>query len=258
MTLQNYTTEELKAELKRRYDLAEAEEAKKKEDVLKFTEFIEKQAKAYGFNLPNRDYDVFGFAKDLLAWLEKQNEQKSTDKIEPKFKVGDWIIFNKGKGIYKVEKIENYEYTLRHILGGSMPLSFSGEGLIRKWTIEDAKDGDVLACNEEVLLFKSYLAQEHISLYCWYNGQTNNFHSEEVIDILLTTRNKIHPATNEQRDLLFTKMKEAGYRWDFNKKELIKIEDESENYKQQIMSEINESVQKYIDWLRSLKKRIPE
>lgn len=42
---------------------------------------------------------------------------------------------------------------------------------------------------------------------------------------------------------------------DFNKKELIKIEDEPENYKQQIMSEINDVVEEYIDWLRSLKTR---
>lgn len=70
------------------------------------------------------------------------------------------------------------------------------------WTIQDAKDGDVLACNEEILLFKSYSAQERIYLYCWYNGQTNNFHSKEATDILLTKRNKIHPATKEQHDAL--------------------------------------------------------
>ncbi len=34
----------------------------------------------------------------------------------------------------------------------------------------------------------------------------------------------IHPATKEQRDLLFQKMEEAGYEWDGEKKELKKIE----------------------------------
>ena len=33
-------------------------------------------------------------------------------------------------------------------------------------------------------------------------------------------KNIIYPATKEQRDLLFQKMKEAGYKWDFMKKEL--------------------------------------
>ena len=92
----------------------------------------------------------------------------------------------------------------------------------RLWTIEDAKDGDVLACNEEILLFKSYSVQGRISLYCWYNGQTNNFHDKEVIDTLLTKRNEICPATQKQCDLLFQKIKEAGYEWDIKKKELKK------------------------------------
>ena len=159
---------------------------------------------------------------ERMAWLEKQGKN-SADKIEPRFKVGDWVVFIKSKNVYKVEKIENYEYTLRHILGGSLCLSFSNEKLIREWAIQDAKDGDVLACNEEILLFKSYSElQGCISLYCWYNGHTNNFHSKEVIDILMTTTNKIYPATKEQRDTLMKAMNDDGYEWDVEKKELRK------------------------------------
>ena len=91
------------------------------------------------------------------------------------------------------------------------------------WTIQDAKDCDVLACNEEILLFKSYSVQGRISLYCWYNGQTNNFHNKEVIDISLNKRNKICPATKEQRDLLFQKIKDAGYKWNAETKTLEKL-----------------------------------
>lgn len=43
----------------------------KDEDVRRFMQYIEKQAKAYEFNLPNRSYDIYAFAKDLLVWLEK-------------------------------------------------------------------------------------------------------------------------------------------------------------------------------------------
>ena len=108
-----------------------------------------------------------------------------------------------------------------HILGGSLCLSFSNEKLIREWTIQDAKDGDVLACNEEILLFKSYSEHGRFSLYCWYNEHTNNFHSNEVIDILLTTINKVYPATKEQRDALMKAINDAGYEWT-EKKELKK------------------------------------
>ena len=48
----------------------------KDEDVRKFMRYIEKQAKAYEFNLPNRGYDIYAFAKDLLVWIEKQGEDK--------------------------------------------------------------------------------------------------------------------------------------------------------------------------------------
>lgn len=60
------------------------------------------------------------------------------------------------------------------------------------------------------------------------------------------TSRAVRPATKEQRDLLFSKMKEAGYEWDADKKELNKIEDEPENYKQQLMSEITDLVEDYI------------
>ena len=159
--------------------------------------------------------------EECIDWLEKQGKN-STDKIEHRFNVGDWVVFITSGSIYQVEKKENYEYTLKNIHGGSFCVSFSNEELIREWTIQDAIDGDVLACNEEILLFKSYSAQERISLYCWYNGQTNNFHSKGVIDILLTKRNKICPATKEQRDTLMEAMNDAGYEWDIEKQELKK------------------------------------
>ena len=185
---------------------------------------------------------------ECIAWIEKQGqtftkkdmgdaylkgicdarselEKQSKDKVEPKFKVGDWVVFNnKHQSIYQVEKIEDGYYILRHTHGGTFRVCVLHDESLRLWTIEDGKDGDVLACNEEILLFKSYSVQGRISLYCWYNGQTNNFHNKEVSDTSLTTRNKICPATKEQRDLLFQKMKDAGYEWDAEKKELKKIE----------------------------------
>ena len=42
-----------------------------------------------------------------------------------------------------------------------------------------------------------------------------------------TTSSPVYPATKEQRDTLFAKMKEAGYIWDAEKKELKKIEQKS-------------------------------
>ena len=126
---------------------------------------------------------------------------------------------------YQIKNITEQEYTLVGYDGSVITRPIQDvDRLASAFTIQDAKDGDVLACNEEILLFKSYsVPQGRISLYCWYNGHTNNFHSKEVTDILLTTTNKVCPATKEQRDTLMKAMNDAGYEWDAENKELKKL-----------------------------------
>ena len=160
--------------------------------------------------------DAWVLDYDELAKLPKE------EKIEPKFKVGDWITIEKPCQIIKINDNKNYivqycDDENTHILSKKFC-----ESHFHLWTTEEVRDGDILACNEEILLFKSYSAQGRISLYCWYNGQTNNFHSKEVIDVLLTTTNKVCPATKEQRNALMKAMNDAGYEWDAEKKELKK------------------------------------
>ena len=151
-----------------------------------------------------------------------KNKPKSADKIEPRFKVGDWVVDNCGY-VWKIEGRLNQFYILEGVEGGeSRPTIDWVDKTFHLWTIEDAKDGDILSCKEEILLFKSYSVQGRISLYCWYNGQTNNFHSKEEIDISLNKRHKIFPATKEQRDTFMKAMNDAGYEWDVEKKELKK------------------------------------
>jgi len=164
--------------------------------------------------------------QETIAWLEKQGEQKSVDKLEPKFKVGDWVVFYKHhNSIYQVERIDNYRYYLRHYLGGTLSVHFDNE-FIRLWTIKDAKDGDVLVNGSNIFIFH-FLNDTRLMGYCHINTDDGRFYNDLgknecfcLIDAVVT------PATKEQRDLLFQKMHEAGYEWDENKKELRKIEDE--------------------------------
>ena len=58
--------------------------------------------------------------------------------------------------------------------------------------------------------------------------------------------NSIHPATEEQRELLFQKMKEEGYEWDAEKKELKKIEQTPTEW-----SEEDETIKKNISHIIS-------
>lgn len=67
--------------------------------------------------------------------LEKQGEQKHADNIEPKFKVGDWVVLNGNpNSTYQVEKIENYHYVLTHRLGGTIHIPFGSENSMSLWT----------------------------------------------------------------------------------------------------------------------------
>lgn len=166
------------------------------------------------------DYDIH--KEEALAWLEKQGEQILTPKTS--FKKGDWVVVsNNHRGIYQIEKIENLQYTLRHILGGSMPLYFCNEDLIRLWTIKDAMDGDVLVNGSNIFKFH-FIIGTRVRGYCHVNTDDGRFYNDigntecfGLIDDVFT------PATKEQRDVLFARMKDAGYGWDAEKKELKRI-----------------------------------
>jgi co-chaperonin GroES (HSP10) len=155
-------------------------------------------------------------------WDEKQGEQKNADKVEPKFKVGDWILYSGDhyEGVRHITKInENGYYIERNGLPHGI-IPFNHEICMRLWTIQDAKDGDVLSNGKMIVIFKyfedpSYRQHivAHIGLDITGNIQITDGTWKLGID-------KAKPATKEQRDLLFQKMHEFGYEWDAEKKEL--------------------------------------
>ncbi|MEE3309809.1 hypothetical protein, partial [Sharpea azabuensis] len=165
----------------------------------------------------------------ILAWHEKQNEQKHTDNVEPKFKVGDWVVYtgyllkDSGKEIYvmQVASVEDDRYNFTD----TSTLCFDSEKDMRSWTIQDAKAGDVLVASDKSLFIYDGSINE--------NGSVG-FHIAfaKDTDIILNSddgcgweeKDSCHPATKEQRDQLEKAMADAGYTFDFEKKELKKIE----------------------------------
>ena len=168
------------------------------------------------------DYDIQ--KEEALAWLEKQGKQKPTNNVEPKFKVGDWVVFfNNNRSKYQIEKIENFQYTIRHVLGGSMPLDFSNENSIRLWNITDAEDGDILVNGSNIFKFH-FIIGTRLRGYCHVNTDDGRFYNDiGNTECFCLIDDEVKPATIEQRNLLFAKMKEAGYEWDADNKELNKI-----------------------------------
>ena len=181
--------------------------------------------------------------KDLIQH-EKQSEKKPTDKVELKFHEGDWVVYK--NEVCQIVKREEGCNKLVTVFGIEKELvNERNLSTARFWTIADAKDGDVLAFKDDsyILLVKEVhntIYGMRVSCYCHVLiGKFDTVEYQIRVDGL-------YPATKEQRDTLFTKMKEAGYEWDAEKKELMEIENETENYKQQVMSEMTNSVKNYI------------
>lgn len=147
-------------------------------------------------------------------WLEKQGKQKSSDKAEPKFREGDWIVFN-GLTLYVKEVVKGF---YRTISKGGIPNSYDWDidNIARLWNIEDAKDGDVLQLGEVTAIFKKYIGDGNCKCYCSvYDGE---FEIPNTDDNSYGCYNAV-PATKEQRYLLEKAMTYAGYTFDFEKKE---------------------------------------
>ena len=165
-------------------------------------------------------YEKYGFShKDAIDWLEKQAEQKPTDKV---VKVGDWVVVNDGRIGRIIECTKDF---------ADVDLEFSclstSLNNIRSWTIQDAKAGDVLInWDNTIFIFKS-IEDDTVKYHIAYNEKWHTIKTPSTKFSHLglpEPQFEFHPATKEQCDLLFKEMKEAGFEWDAEKKELKKVE----------------------------------
>lgn len=187
----------------------------------------------------------------LKSALEVAKEEKvdnqncvKPDKNEPEFHEGEWVVYN--HDICQIVKREEGCNKLVTVFGIEKELvNERNLSTAHLWTIEDAKDGDVLICEDgyPFIYASNHIYSKYLTAYC---GITNDGVFKNSDKTELWTNDNVVPATKEQRDLLFSKMKEAGYEWNASKKELKKIENAPENYKQQLMSEITDLVEDYI------------
>ena len=175
---------------------------------------------------------------DNLA-LERQYEQKSFNyeniniqqkdfapKVEPKFHEGDWIVWR--NQCYNVNYTGcGYELIDQNGLSTSLIYTTIDENA-HLFSLQDAKDGDVLAFYSEyrgkkmvqVGIIEVYVGKHGgcsntFKIYVGVNWE-NNLQIGKYMGC-----SDIRPATKEQRDLLFKKMKEAGYKWENNQLEEI-------------------------------------
>lgn len=193
-----------------------------------------------------------------LEWDAEKLEPKilcQPEVVEPKFNEGEWIIsdnVDEDYHICKITGVKNGGYMIESAYG------YKGYNLFgvfdkayRLWDITDAKNGDVLVSRAPFI----YGKQRPYGGLNWYNGKFIKASNYVFKD------SPVHPATKEQRDLLFAKMKEAGYEWLEETKELKKIEQKpawTEGDEKQLndIIELLPNLTNRHNWLKSLKDRV--
>ena len=210
------------------------------------------------------------FSKMAEAGFEWDSVNKELRMFEPKFnfKVGQWIVAT-GKCVYLIAKIDGFNVTLVDTIGNEYVFDVSSLADAHLWTIQDAKDGDVLSTSAGAFIYNGNNGGGSCpGCYCGINTLGNFKTGTEHH----WTGKKVYPATKEQRDLLFQKMK-GSYEWDAEKNELKKVDQkptwsaEDERNLEGIIDEIQanksqapdydfETYDRFLSWLKSLKQRI--
>ena len=156
-----------------------------------------------------------------ISWLEKQKVPAS-DIPKPKFKVGDWVMTDYDNAVY-IESISEANYLLQCTDGHHERMTVEYvDRCWRPWTVQDAKDGDVLHStgwnNDCIFIFKGtdrwifdetnrdkVVATGYCCLFVSSDKMELGLQGPDCIEV-----NTIQPATKIQRDLLFEKMEKAG------------------------------------------------
>ena len=134
----------------------------------------------------------------------KQSEQKYADKLEPKFHKGDWVT--DGRVIYQIQTIDENDclYGVSDEIGTAhVPFEII-EDLYHHWTVQDAKDGDILVCgeNKRPFIFRGLIDKLHPDNPVAYCGIDTENEFTIPTDNSWWTDEKVQPATKEQREQL--------------------------------------------------------
>lgn len=164
---------------------------------------------------------------DIDEIIEKISEQSHNDKIKQKFHKGAWVVSEVTGSVYQIkdciENVTNHKYG--YDLTNGKYIGSCEVNHYHLWTINDAKDGDVLATDNGncPFIYRTKTIFENPVAYCGVRSD-GLFISESPENHQWCLKSEVKPATKEQRDLLIEKMEQAGYEWDAEKKELKRIE----------------------------------
>ena len=142
---------------------------------------------------------------------------------EPKFHEGEWVVSNFTKDVFLIKRFNNGYCILEDTKGNTIsPCLPPCESELHIWTIQDAKDGDVLISQyNKPFIYNGNYNSFHVGSYCGISVEDKFKIATEKCH--WTANTNIHPATKEQRVNRFAKIKEVDYKWNAAKKKLKKI-----------------------------------
>ncbi|MEE3384678.1 MAG: hypothetical protein VZR36_06290 [Prevotella sp.] len=143
------------------------------------------------------------------------------------FGVGDCIV-QEGVGTYKVVEVCQSWYEVETLTGERRSISFEHDFECHRFGINDVKDGDIVAFNDYlsdsnredwVGIYHRYDHLDMHEFHCTLNPY-GKFETKGTWHVV-----NIQPASTEQMMKLFSEMKDAGFKWDTEKKELRKVKE---------------------------------
>jgi len=180
---------------------------------------------------------------EVLENPQKYGLEKSADKgnkVEPKFKVGDWVIINNDKIDLDLISfdyldlnspllitdfgIDGQHYKVEDVNGKSdYPRMEFIENRYHLWTLEDAKDGDVLThskpTSDDFDYIFIYNKTSLLQAYGYYSKKEDRAFVEDRSHYCPWNMDEvIMPATKKQRDFLRSKLRVIHFKWDSKNK----------------------------------------
>lgn len=158
--------------------------------------------------------DQRDWSKFTAPWYNKQ--------IKQKFQVGQYITDGHDSG--QIIEVNCYCYKTTDFTGDNITIiPFTLQDNYHLWTIQDAKDGDVIHFGIVTAIFKKYIGREKCICYCsFYKDGGFEIPIENGEDNVYGCYNAT-PTTKEQYDELMKAMHDVLYVWDTEKKELKKM-----------------------------------
>lgn len=149
--------------------------------------------------------------------LEAQEETK-------KFSVGQWVFIEKAedrrRGPFKIVSMDEdgYHFDPEEY---NIVLDLTESTLV-PWTIEDAEPGSILAFGNEISIFRGRMINcpngiaefGGFEYYVCYDSNNDRLITDSFYSLTEQDIAEIHPATADQRGLLYRKIEEFGFQWD--------------------------------------------